>query len=171
MQGVGAGLEALAQPSRNRCCVKRRRRIIRPHECEAMRRLLIAAATASMILAAKPPAEAKSFWLKCGYQVINLDSAKERFSLTFRDDVYQGSALFAPSQINFEFIYVDTGAIKLKRAYAISRKTLEYTATNLDRYAIYGMPVEEWAVQKIGGNPETGKCSIMKTPPNAGNKI
>ena len=53
-----------------------------------MRRLLIVAAVASATLTAMLPAEAKSIWLECTHpknaQVINLDSAKERFSLTYK---------------------------------------------------------------------------------------
>ena len=55
--------------------------IIRKSDPQAMRRLLIAAAMTGTFLAAMPPAEAKSIWLKCGKQVINLDSTKEKFSL------------------------------------------------------------------------------------------
>lgn len=67
-----------------------------------MRRLLIAAAVTGTVLAAMPPAEAKSFWLDCNGQKINLDSARERFSMTsFPDTVYQGPATFSPGQIDF----------------------------------------------------------------------
>jgi hypothetical protein len=74
-----------------------------------MRRLLIAAAVTGTVLAAMPPAEAKSFWLKCGYQEINLDSAKERYSLTRLGKIYQGPAMFSPGQIDFKYIFTDLG--------------------------------------------------------------
>jgi hypothetical protein len=78
-------------------------RIIRLSERQAMLNLLLAAAVAAASLVAIAPAAAKSLWLNCGGQVINLDSAKERFSLTADGTIYQGSAMFSPNQIDFEF--------------------------------------------------------------------
>lgn len=80
---LGAGRLSIRNP-----CVKRRCGRISPSERQAMRRLLIVAAVASATLTAMLPAEAKSIWLECTHpknaQVINLDSAKERFSLTYK---------------------------------------------------------------------------------------
>ena len=140
-----------------------------------MRRLVIAAALMGVSLVTTAPAEAKSIWLKCGSQEINLDSTKERFSLT--DPVgmiRQGDAMFSPEQINFEFkrdlsesspritkgYYVDTFA------YAISRKTLEFTinqSTVINFSASYQSRSDK--------EPVKGKCIIMKKMPTAGNKI
>ena len=44
--------------------------------------------------------------LKCGGQEINLDSAKERFSLTSGSEIFQGRAMFSAGQINFEFTLI-----------------------------------------------------------------
>jgi len=90
--------------------------IIGTTERQAMRHLLISAAVAGAVLTAMPPAEAKSIWLKCSDQVINLDSTKEKFSLTYGDKVYQGQAMLGPGQINFEFqAYVTpSGSVSLK---------------------------------------------------------
>jgi hypothetical protein len=123
-------------------------------------------------LATIAPAEAKSLWLKCGSQEINLDSTKERFSLTSRGNIYQGDAMFSPEQINFEFkqdLLENTsskGRMMDTFAYAISRKTLEYTLNEstvltLTRNYSSGSAKE----------PVKGKCIIMKKLPTAGNKI
>jgi hypothetical protein len=131
-----------------------------------MRHLLAAAAMAGMVLVAVPPAESKSIWLECGHQVVNLDSAKERFSLTYAKEVYQGRAVYNPGQIDFEFQWITIpGGIGIKSAYSISRKSLEYIRTTLDNIGSGG----GWLPQ--GRKPEIGKCSIMKTPPTAGNQI
>jgi hypothetical protein len=135
-----------------------------------MRRLLLAVAMSGTVLAAMPPAEAKSFWLTCGYQDINLDSAKERFSLTSSGKVYQGPAMFSPGQIDFEFKWLDlpdNGGGKY--AYSIDRKSLKYTQTYIS--SVLGGPWEPQTGTATSPNPEFGKCSIMKTPPTAGNQI
>lgn len=150
--------------------------IIETSERQAMRHLLISAALAGAVLTAMPPAEAKSIWLKCSSQVINLDSTKEKFSLTYGDKVYQGQAMFSPGQINFEFqTFGDPrGAISLKSAYSIDRKSLNYTNTSMDRIVLSSSYDTGWVPQKSTAeapNPISGKCSIMKTPPTTGNKI
>ena len=135
-----------------------------------MRHLLIAAAVTGTVLAAMPPAEAKSFWLTCGSLDINLDSARERFSLTSSGKVYQGPAMFSPGQIDFEFKWLnlpDNGGIK--RAYSIDRKSLKYTETSIS--SVLGGPWEPSKGTADYPNPSFGKCSIMKTPPTAGNQI
>ena len=135
-----------------------------------MRHLLIPAAVAGTILAAMPAAEAKSFWLTCGYQDINLDSARERFSLTSSGKVYQGQAMFSPGQIDFEYKWFDNndnGGIKT--AYSIDRKSLKYTNTSVS--SVLGGPWKPQRNTAENPNPVFGKCSIMKTPPTAGNQI
>ena len=130
-----------------------------------MRRLLIAAAVAGTVLTAIPSAEAKSIWIKCGGQEIGLDSSRERFSMQQDGKVIQGAALFTPFQINFENrwqAYPNGGGFKY--SYAINRKTLEYTKVSL--YSMFG---NKW--EPLSVSPEEGKCSIMKTPPTAGNQI
>jgi len=137
-----------------------------------MRFLLIAAAAAGTVLAAMPPAEAKSFWLKCGNQVINLDSAKERFSLT-AGKVYQGPATFNPLQIDFEYPLLELGGGGIKIVYSIDRKSLRYTETVTHRVLTRSID-SGWVPQKgtdDSPNPKFGECSIMKTPPTAGNQI
>lgn len=128
-----------------------------------MRRIAITAAVAGVVLTAMPPAEAKSIWLKCGDQEINLDSAKERFSLEKGGEIYKGRAMFSPGQINFEFLLIATDAGSgVKRAYAIDRKSLKYTNKVMVRFM-----GSSWSTSSSTG----GKCSIMKTPPTAGNQI
>ncbi len=139
-----------------------------------MRFLLIAAAAAGTVLAAMPPVEAKSFWLKCGNQEINLDSARERFSLT-ADKVYQGPATFNPLQIDFEVpLLVFQGNSGIKTVYSIDRKSLRYTKTIMQRIAVSAYLDSGWVPQEPRDNlpnPKFGECSIMKTPPTAGNQI
>ena len=143
-----------------------------------MRNLLIAAAVAATSLAtacsAMHPTNAKSFWLQCGGHEINLDSSRERFSLTFLDKVYQGPATFSPGQIDFEFQWLEApGGGGLKRAYSIDRKSLKYTNTSLSKYVIGNFSsgwIQKESTDKTS-NPESGKCSIMKAPPTAGNQI
>jgi hypothetical protein len=132
-----------------------------------MRRLIIAAALIGTSLAATAPAEANSIWLKCGLQEINLDSAKERFSLIHADKVYQGSAIFSPGQINFEFKdEMLSGMATVETKYAINRKTLGYTLNTSTLITLSSSYKKESAKE-----PERGKCIIMKKLPTAGNKI
>jgi len=94
-----------------------------------MRRFLAITALLGASLTAISPAEAKSIWLKCGGQEINLDSTKERFSMQHSGKVFQGTALFSPNQINFENhwqIYPNGGGIKY--SYEINRKSLRTKA-------------------------------------------
>jgi len=133
---------------------------------DKLRHLLITAAVAATLLTAMPPAEAKSIWLKCGKQEINLDSEKERFSLTLNKEVYQGRAIFNPGQINFEFQWLND-VIGMKYAYSIDRKSLKYIQTTLGRYGDRWDPL----ISDTTTNPRIGTCSIMKQPPTAGNKI
>lgn len=138
----------------------------------AMRRLLIAAAVLTGVsFAVTAPVEAKSIWLKCGSQEINLDSAKERYSLALNGKIYQGSAMFSPGQIDFETHWnVMPPGIPggLKYSYAINRKSLGYEMKTFVDLGYSNIPV--WSLLREGP-PEAGKCSIMKTPPNTGNKI
>lgn len=139
--------------------------IIQPFRYRNMRPLLVAAAVAGISLTAMLPVQAKSAWLDCGIQVINLDSVRERFSLTTGGKVYQGAAMFSPAQINFEYQWAFLpGGDGHKWAYTINRKTLEYTLIGLARTNLLSADWRE-TVRK------TGKCSIMKTPPTAGNQI
>jgi hypothetical protein len=101
--------------------------------------------------------------------VINLDSAKERFSLTRNDKIYQGQAIFSPGQINFEFQWLVVPGAGLKFAYSINRKSLAYTKTT--RHSILGGDWEQQENTTKTPNPEFGKCLIMKTPPTVGNQI
>ena len=121
------------------------------------------------------PAKAKSIWLKCWAYTINLDSAKERYSLTVLDKIYQGNAVFNPSQIDFS--YTDTvhsygsGGV-FKHEFSIDRKTLDFSMTLFSKFGVAGD--HEWKKVKSSSefsNPKVGKCSIIKTPPTAGNKI
>jgi hypothetical protein len=140
-----------------------------------MRGALVAAALMGISLSATSSAEAKLIWLQCGEQAISLDSERERFSLVLRNKIHQGTALFSPGQINFEYLYFNTGdGGGGKHAYAIDRKTLRYTKTILTRviFALGGFRTDTgWKVSATEENPESGQCSIMKTPPTAGNKI
>jgi hypothetical protein len=138
-------------------------------KCRSMRHLLAAAAVVGTSLTAISPANAKSFWLKCGSQVINLDSARERFSLTNRGAIYQGPAIFSPGQINFEyqwFTYSDDLTYISKWAYAIDRKSLGYTRMRSSR-----LPLDSLWLLAPEDKRDSGKCSIMKTPPTSGNQI
>ena len=73
--------------------------------------------------------------------------------------IYQRPAIFSPGQINFEFELVPND---IKLTYIIDRKSLEFTQIMLVNWTVSG-----WK----GLPPTTGKCSIMKTPPTAGNQI
>jgi hypothetical protein len=126
---------------------------------QAMRRLLAAAAVASTALVAISPAEAKSIWLKCGFQEIHLDSAKKSFSLTWAEKVYQGGALFSPEQIVFSYPWFVRENMVVRSGYFINRKSLEYERAEIE--SVFGTP---WVLVKGTSypNPEFGKCSIMK---------
>ena len=132
-----------------------------------MRGHIIAAALMGTCLAATAPAEAKPIWLKCGLQEINLDSSKEKFSLTDGDKIYQGNAIFSSGQINFEFKdEMLSGMATVETRYAISRKTLDYTLNTSTIITISSSYKKESAKE-----PEKGKCIIMKKLPTTGNKI
>ena len=140
-----------------------------------MRRLLIAAAVAGTSLTAIGPASAKSFWIECGFLTINLDSSKERFLITRRDKTYQGNAVFSADLINFETVDVsgdDVIRMSSKDTYEINRKTLEYNYKGFNKTVIsvgprYPSTDSGWR-EYIA---KSGRCSIMKTPPTAGNQI
>lgn len=89
--------------------------------------------------------------------------------------VYQGAAMFSPEQINFEFQWsIDRNGGGIKSAYAINRKTLRYTNTSYGKHVIdigTGPIIRDWKIIESKDNPKIGQCSIMKTPPTAGNKI
>jgi hypothetical protein len=88
--------------------------------------------------------------------------------------IRQGNAIFSPEQINFEFkkdlseisprntkgYFVDTFA------YAISRKTLEFTI-NKSNVINFSASYQS----RTADEPVKGKCIIMKKLPTAGNKI
>lgn len=124
-----------------------------------MRHLLAAAAVASTALVAISPAEAKSLWLKCGFQEIHLDSAKESFSLKHLERVYEGRAAFNPEQIVLSFPWYVRENMVVRNVYTINRKSLEYEMAEIE--SVFGTP---WVLTKPEGypNPEFGKCSIMK---------
>lgn len=137
-----------------------------------MRHLLTAATVAGALLAAISPVKAKSIWLQCGSQEINLNSERERYSLSYANKIYQGSALFSPGQINFEYQWslgVHGGGIKT--TWVIDRKSLRYTTTSVTRTVLPGFVDTGWKVSNVENNPETGQCSIMKNPPTTGNQI
>lgn len=135
-----------------------------------MRDLIAAAAVAVATLIAMLPAEAKSIWLKCGDQVINLDGAKERFSLTSGKIIYQGRATFSPRQIDFEYQLLDLpGGGGVKNVYSVDRKSLNYTETGFVSFTNNGWIRAESTSKSP--NPTFGKCSVMKTPPTTGNQI
>ena len=145
-----------------------------------MRRLLIAAAVASAVLAAMPAVEAKSIWIKCGGQEISLYSEKQLFSLATEEMIYQGGAVFTPHQIDFELIkrvlrLGDIVSVTTKDTYAINRKTLGYQRKTYSR-TVEKRPAGNtedsgWKLIPILDNTEAGKCSVMKTSPTAGNQI
>lgn len=124
-----------------------------------MRHLLAAAAVASTALVAISPAEAKSPWLKCGFQEIHLDSVKESFSLKFLERVYEGRAAFHPEQIVLSFPWYARKNMVVRNVYTINRKSLEYEMASIE--SVFGTP---WVLTKPEGypNPAFGKCSIMK---------
>jgi hypothetical protein len=116
------------------------------------------------------PANAKSFWLKCGMYVINLDSDKERYSMQIDllKKVYQGPAVFNPQQINFEVIYTSLpngGGTRFD--FGINRKTLDYERKSLVNVVLGFGTDKGW---ETIGLPQTGKCSFVKNP-TEGNKI
>lgn len=136
-----------------------------------MRHLLTAAAVAGALLAAISPVKAKSIWLQCGNQEINLDSERERYSLSYGIRIYQGSALFSPGQINLEYTNSDGHGGGIKTTWVIDRKSLRYTTTSFTRVVLPGFVDTGWKVEDMKNNPETGQCSIMKNPPTTGNQI
>jgi hypothetical protein len=116
------------------------------------------------------PANAKSFWLKCGRYVVNLDSDKERYSmeLDVLKKVYQGSVVFNPKQINFEvkLSSLPNGS-GTRYDFVINRKTLDYERKTMVN-SVLGFGTDKgW---ETIGTPETGKCSFVKNP-TEGNKI
>jgi hypothetical protein len=125
-----------------------------------MRRLLAAAAmTGIAALAAVLPAEAKPIWLKCGGQVIILNSDTKSFSLTYLEKIYSGGAQFNSEQIIFSFPNLARESMVVRTGYTINRKTLEYEEAIVE--SIFGTP---WKLFKYDDypNPMYGKCSIMK---------
>lgn len=134
-----------------------------------MRLLLAAFTTIGAILFTTRPIDAKPIWISCGTSEINLDSEKERFSLTHWGVAYQGNAIFSADQINFQFqslVHRD-GISGMKHVFVINRKTLDYKFTTLHR-AIIGSTDSGWTQMSAA---EAGKCSIMKSPPTKGNLI
>lgn len=138
------------------------------HRSIIMRRTVIAAALLGASLTAISSIEAKTIWLKCSYFQINLDSEKERFSLSNSKDTYQGPAMFSPGQINFEYqSFGDPSGGGIKELWAINRKSLRYTHSVSNRVILSSSFDTGWKPS----SSESGQCSIMKTPPTAGNKI
>jgi len=133
-----------------------------------MRHLLMTAAMVGTVLTATPPAEAKSIWLRCGFQEIHLDSANKSFSLTWAERTYQGEAVFSPERIVFSYPWFVRENMVVRNGYFINRKSLEYERAEIE--SVFGTP---WVLVKGTDypNPEFGKCSIMKTPPTDGNQI
>lgn len=148
---------------RNSYYVKQSCVIIKLSRNRDMRHLLGAAVLSVASLSAIGPANAKSFWLKCGEQVINLDSAKERFLLTSGGDIFHGRAMFSPGKITLGFLEIETTAGSgVKRAYVIDGKPLKYVNSLLSSF----MRID-WKTS----SSTSGKCSIMKTPPTSCNQI
>jgi hypothetical protein len=116
------------------------------------------------------PVNAKSFWLKCGRYVVNLDSDKERYSmeLDVLKKVYQGSIVFNPKQINFEVKLSSlANGSGTRYDFVINRKTLDYERKTMVN-SVLGFGTDKgW---ETIGTPETGKCSFVKNP-TEGNKI
>lgn len=114
------------------------------------------------------PAISKSVWLKCGEYNINLDDQRERYSIQTDSKVFQGSAMFAPSQISFEFqpLMLSNGG-GFKYNYIVNRKTLAYSRSTLHRYVSGGIMDSGWVLK---GN-DAGICAILKIPPSTGNQI
>ena len=152
----------------------------------SMRRLVIAAAMMGVSLATTSPAEAKSIWLKCDVLIINLDSQKEKYSLEIEKNgsqyienannrIFYGPATFNPGQINFDFRVLDYGDVGdgIKKAVTINRRTLAYTSISVMKIT-FGGRTDGWVKMKRDPQddlPESGKCTIIKTPPTTGNKI
>ena len=105
---------------------------------------------------------AKSIWLKCGNDEINLDATKGEFNTKLSNKLYQGKAVFFPSQVNFQVHLVTTsGGSGFRDDYTIDRKTLTYTKKSMIRF-MYG----DWKES----SEKTGKCLLIEDP-NKGNKI
>jgi hypothetical protein len=94
--------------------------------------------------------------------------------------IYQGRAVFTPHQIDFEFIVRvlrlgDMVSVTTKDTYAINRKTFGYErktySRNVEKRPAGNTEDSGWKLMPVLDNPELGKCSIMKTPPTAGNQI
>ena len=135
-----------------------------------MRRFLTSAVMLGTSLTLATPVAAKSIWLNCGGTQINLDSQKERFTLTTLGKIYQGVAMFSAGQIDFEYQwYTESPPYQtdgLKAAITINRKTLEYTNITMKKDALAG--ITQWTKFSKTYND---KCTIIKNPPTAGNKI
>jgi len=122
---------------------------------------------------------AKSLWLKCGEEVINLDTDKQQYNIETRTKVVQGKASFFPNQINFVYQWLNDGhGGGLRSDYVIDRKTLEYTKTTMRKdtllesvrplYESVGIykpnPYRDWAPFSSSPNPTTGVCKLIPDP-------
>lgn len=116
-----------------------------------MRKALVSVAAVCVAFSAVNPFGAKSIWLKSGSQEINLDNTRGRFSLAKLDTIYQRSATFSPSQIDFAYqtLFVAYGSGQ-KDAWMIDRKTLNHTLMHLQTLGSFG---PDWTPK---GEPETG---------------
>ena len=133
-----------------------------------MRRLLAATALIGLSLTALRPIEAKAAILKCGHEVIRVNSAMERFWLTHIFQEIEGYAKFTPEQINFEYVTaMDTGrdsVVNTKHVWSVNRKSLRYT------YAIFARVVHpnrigDWKTYRHTDHEphprDIGQCSIV----------
>jgi hypothetical protein len=121
------------------------------------------------IFSAALPVSAKSVWLKCGNYQIELDSDRERYSIEL-SKLYQGSAIFNPSQINFNVLWFSGPyGDGTRYEFAIDRKSLDYTKQVVSRINLPGFSDTGWRAE--ASKTERGKCMIMKNPPTKGNQI
>lgn len=133
-----------------------------------MRRLLAAAALIGLSLTALRPIEAKAAILKCGHQVIRVNSSMERFWLTHIFQEIEGHAKFTPEQINFEYVtamgiakdrFVDT-----KHVWSANRKSLRYVYAIFAR-VVHPNRVDDWKTYRHTDHEphprDIGQCSIV----------
>ena len=138
-----------------------------------MKKILAATSFVLLSLCASP-SYAKSLWLNCGEEVINLDTDKQQFYIETRGlfkGRNQGRASFFPNQISFEYQWYDNrrgGGLRLD--YVINRKTLEYSRTHMRKDA-WNLPsmytsYKDWAPDNEGGIPATttGVCKLIPNP-------
>lgn len=134
-----------------------------------MRKYLLSIPIGFLFLIYSSPSSAKSIWLECGGTEFNLDDSKREYSTTIGYSVFQGSAIFFPTQIDFSVpIYINEKGGGFRYDYSINRKTLEYQKKSMNRF-ITSLRDTGW-VQQEGSSLTTGTCKIIKSP-TKGNQI